>query len=885
MSAERKSEVNELLNVAREHRKRGDRNAALTAFQAAAGLDASNRSIGVAMAGELRALDRLDEAEALLANILAAEPGSIAALIEQGHLARRRGDHPGGLMAFMKAAEVDPRHLGIKVEVARSLRALNRTEEAAVVLAEVLNTDAGFLPALIEQGHGRRKQGDHAGALASFEAAAKVDPAHVGIQLELAAELRKLQREPDAETVLRRLVEANPRNLSALVGLGHLLMETGRLDEAETPLQKAVAAEPRDPRASAALARLARLRGDRPAIIRHMRSSADADPANTEMRLSLAAELRQHGDLAGAKAEVRAVLDARPDHGAAWLQLGLLRRADRDRPGAIEAFETARAKAPQAIEPVVELARERWAAGEPDASLELLGQALDIRSDHLGALILAAEQSLLAERPEAAMAFAERAIASEPRQLGPYLLAARAAAAIPDRLVAERFIDNARDRFGAIPDVLATQIHVLRCFHALAAVRSLAATTEEMTNPGLWAEGVSAAIALGDFATAERSLALPPAADPDAGKARARFLAGQLAAARRDYRAAIRCYTEAIERDPSDGGWHTELARACMLVLDIEGARAHLRDGLERNRAAAVARRQSLNPSQHHIGQLLDEFALDERVLGKLQAALLRPASEQIDAIKPIVRSSPDNTAAALMLLIAMRRSGRLRYAPGRFGRLVLSRIPKRIVQFWDAETPPADVRDLMASWDDPRAVFRHLVFSEASAKAYLAANASAEVGRAFERANHPAQRADLFRLAYLATDGGFYVDADDRRAAPFDALAPKGAMLVGYQEDYGTLANNFLAAVPGRRVIKRALDLAVAAINRGDNDTVWLSTGPGLMTRAFAQTVAEPGSGSWLERTMIRELHEMQALVEIHCPAAYKRTDRHWSRTARRRA
>jgi len=35
------------------------------------------------------------------------------------------------------------------------------------------------------------------------------------------------------------------------------------------------------------------------------------------------------------------------------------------------------------------------------------------------------------------------------------------------------------------------------------------------------------------------------------------------------------------------------------------------------------------------------------------------------------------------------------------------------------------------------------------------------------------------------------------------------------------------------------ALQLATEAINRGDDDLIWLATGPGLITRAFAQTLA----------------------------------------------
>jgi hypothetical protein len=59
-------------------------------------------------------------------------------------------------------------------------------------------------------------------------------------------------------------------------------------------------------------------------------------------------------------------------------------------------------------------------------------------------------------------------------------------------------------------------------------------------------------------------------------------------------------------------------------------------------------------------------------------------------------------------------------------------------------------------------------------------------------------------------------------------------------------LGNNFIAATAAHPVITRAVELAAAAMNRDDKDLVWLSTGPGLFTRAFAQVWAESKPGSF---------------------------------------
>src|SRR5262249_33653932 len=115
---------------------------------------------------------------------------------------------------------------------------------------------------------------------------------------------------------------------------------------------------------------------------------------------------------------------------------------------------------------------------------------------------------------------------------------------------------------------------------------------------------------------------------------------------------------------------------------------------------------------------------------------------------------------------------------------------------------------------------------------------------------------------------------------APFSALVPKGASLVAYQENYGTIANNILAASPRHPVITRALALATEAVNRGDRDGIWLSTGPGLITRALGQLLAQRKWDGWRRSAIVYELWEIQRMVEINCPLPYKQTRRHWSRS-----
>ena len=79
------------------------------------------------------------------------------------------------------------------------------------------------------------------------------------------------------------------------------------------------------------------------------------------------------------------------------------------------------------------------------------------------------------------------------------------------------------------------------------------------------------------------------------------------------------------------------------------------------------------------------------------------------------------------------------------------------------------------------------------------------------------------------------------------------------------------------------ALREAVAAILRDDRDLIWLSTGPGLLTRSLARWfTAEPGGiDERIATVAVLTLAEIRRGAAIHCYAAYKNTSRGWLNAA----
>jgi mannosyltransferase OCH1-like enzyme len=232
--------------------------------------------------------------------------------------------------------------------------------------------------------------------------------------------------------------------------------------------------------------------------------------------------------------------------------------------------------------------------------------------------------------------------------------------------------------------------------------------------------------------------------------------------------------------------------------------------------------------------------------------------------------------------MLALRQSGAFGAAGASIDPQVQARIPRQIMQYWDQRHPPRDIADLMRTWVETHPGYQYCRFDDTAAREYLTTHFPEAVLNAYQCASHPAQKSDLFRLAYLFREGGWYVDADDRCVGNLSAISRPNAELNVYQEQYATLGNNFLGCIPGEPVIERALTLAVETVNRGDSDAIWLATGPGLLTRAFAEVLVEQGAAwrDWLQARCILERSELSNVSWPHSISRYKDTRRGWLRS-----
>jgi len=89
--------------------------------------------------------------------------------------------------------------------------------------------------------------------------------------------------------------------------------------------------------------------------------------------------------------------------------------------------------------------------------------------------------------------------------------------------------------------------------------------------------------------------------------------------------------------------------------------------------------------------------------------------------------------------------------------------IPKNIIQFWDDVNIPDDVKDCAETWEKLQSKgYHYTLFNNDSAKQFISERLLLDNVTAFDRCYHPAMKSDYFRLCFIYSTGGLYVDVDD---------------------------------------------------------------------------------------------------------------------------
>ena len=259
--------------------------------------------------------------------------------------------------------------------------------------------------------------------------------------LERAWQLIGQGQRDRAVTLLRGLIQADPRNADARLLLGSVLMEDGQRSESIAQLGEAVRLRPKSAEAHNALGETYNAFGESAAALPEFERAVELDPRHAQAHVNLADVLlqqgrpqpaiphldeairlfgpradaayprylrarifREEGDAAKAASELQQAVELRPDFAEAWSDLGDARKNLSDGKGALAAFRRAVALSPEDAVAQTRLGSELLDGGAAHEAAEHLAEAVRLdpkNQSALNALQRALRQDGQTERAEA----------------------------------------------------------------------------------------------------------------------------------------------------------------------------------------------------------------------------------------------------------------------------------------------------------------------------------------------------------------------------------------------------------------------------------------------------------------------------------------------------
>ena len=194
------------------------------------------------------------------------------------------------------------------------------------------------------------------------------------------------------------------------------------------------------------------------------------------------------------------------------------------------------------------------------------------------------------------------------------------------------------------------------------------------------------------------------------------------------------------------------------------------------------------------------------------------------------------------------------------------------LFQFWNTTEPPAQVAQLMASWEaDPAFSYRR--YTTETADAYIAKHLDARTLEAYRQCAIPAMQADFFRYCALFVEGGVYVDADTECGgdlAAFIEHCTRG-MLMNRET---RIANDFLfVCAANDPLFERCIEDAVQNIEKRVSNDVWQVTGPWIMTKLYNAERTKP----MFDGFTIRPVTAVRNVVQFRHKLDYKSGPDDW--------
>jgi len=262
---------------------------------------------------------KLDEAEAVIQEVLKADPKDAQALVVAGRIASRRQNVEKAKALMEKALSVTPNYGEAKFWLAELYRSLD-PQQSLDLLREIDPSDGSFEKAMLLRSLINSQRGQFVEAATDLQHLIDFRPGSVAGHRALA-DLYMTTNEPRQASMVLERISRQTKDPALLVGLGNALLVQKRYDEALKRYEEARAQRPESPDALIGEARCLVALNRKPEALERVRHMLDQFPHETWPRLALAALYEGTGELDKAVESLRKGLLDRPDWEQGYVRL------------------------------------------------------------------------------------------------------------------------------------------------------------------------------------------------------------------------------------------------------------------------------------------------------------------------------------------------------------------------------------------------------------------------------------------------------------------------------------------------------------------------------------------------------------------------------------
>jgi len=258
-------------------------------------------------------------------------------LLKQARELADRGDYPGAIALYERAAQLEPKNPRIFSGIGY-LQAIQENYPAAVTAYQqaiaLSPRNPDFHYAL---GYSLARLGDYPNALAAYQAAVALKRNHVKAHLGIASVQLLQQNYDQALATYRQVLTIDARNQTAYEAIGSILLKQERFTEALNSLQKAADFFPRSSTIQINLGIAWLTQGNLQNGLAAFERAASLEPQNATIHLQIAKILHTQGSLTDAlKSYERAVSLGASSEG--WMAIASIREQQNDDLMAIIAY-------------------------------------------------------------------------------------------------------------------------------------------------------------------------------------------------------------------------------------------------------------------------------------------------------------------------------------------------------------------------------------------------------------------------------------------------------------------------------------------------------------------------------------------------------------------